>query len=165
MLRADCIRTGGNSEGTRRHNACAAAVHIMKRERASAVCVHAGQLLTVLLRDPVTHTARLFVPGGAIEAGESPEEAAIRETLEETGYTVARTPRAPVVAHYPFTWAGQAFAVTTHFFAVQLADASASAAPVHDASYLEGTHWIALSEVPAQLGFDGNILAAVKQLL
>ncbi|HET8933025.1 MAG TPA: NUDIX domain-containing protein [Polyangiales bacterium] len=137
----------------------------MKRERASAVCVHAGKLLTVLLRDPVTHTARLFVPGGAIEAGESAEEAAIRETLEETGYHVARQPRPIVIAHYPFTWAGQEFEVTTHFAAVHLVDATATAEPVDDAAYLEGVHWIALGDVPQQLGFDLNILSAVLQLV
>jgi 8-oxo-dGTP diphosphatase len=137
----------------------------MKRERASTVCVHAGTLLTVILRDPVTHTARLFVPGGAIEAGESPESAAIRETLEETGHRVALLPRAPVIAQYPFTWAGQAFDVTTHFFAVRLVDATADAERVSDASYLEGTRWIALADVPQQFGFDLNILAAVERLL
>jgi 8-oxo-dGTP pyrophosphatase MutT (NUDIX family) len=122
-------------------------------------------LLTVLLRDPVTHTARLFVPGGAIEAGESPEEAAIRETLEETGYQVELASRAAVVAHYPFVWAGEAFEVTTHFFAAHLIDAASSAAPVNDAVYLEGTRWLALSDVRQQLGFDPNILAAVELLL
>lgn len=137
----------------------------MKRERASGVCVHQGKLLTVLLRDPLTHTARLFVPGGAIEPGETPAQAAVRETLEETGYRVACLPRLPVVAHYPFTWAGNAIDVTTHFFAVALVDATAAAAPVNDASYLEGTRWIAVSEVRQQLGFDRNILAAVQQLL
>jgi len=137
----------------------------MKRERASAVCVHAGKLLTVLLRDPVTHTARLFVPGGAIEPGESAAEAAIRETLEETGYRVEPLERRAVVARYPFTWAGQPIEVTTHFFAVRLCDANQGAAPVHDAAYLEGTRWIPLTEVPQHLGFDSNILAAVTELL
>jgi 8-oxo-dGTP pyrophosphatase MutT (NUDIX family) len=122
-------------------------------------------LLTVILRDPVTHTARLFVPGGAIEAGESPETAAIRETFEETGYRVELLPRAPVTVHYPFTWAGSDIDVTTHFFAVRLVDAAASAEPVTDATYLEGTRWIALDDVPQALGFDQNILAAVQQLL
>jgi 8-oxo-dGTP pyrophosphatase MutT (NUDIX family) len=137
----------------------------MKRERASAVCVHAGTLLTVILRDPVTHTARLFVPGGAIEAGESPETAAIRETFEETGHRVELLARPPVISRYPFTWAGQDIDVTTHFFAVRLLDATASVGPVTDASYLEGTRWIALADVPRELGFDRHILAAVQQLL
>ena len=137
----------------------------MKRERASVVCVHQGKLLTVLLRDPVTHTAQLYVPGGAIEAAETPAQAAVRETLEETGYHVVCLPRAPVVARYPFVWAGRDVDVTTHFFAVALVDEDAPAEPVDDATYLEGTRWIAVSDVPHALGFDLNILAAVMQLL
>lgn len=137
----------------------------MKRERASAVCVHQDKLLTVLLRDPVTHTARLFVPGGAIEAGETPAEAAVRETFEETGYRIACLARAPVVARYPFIWAGNAVDVTTHFFAAALCDAAVAAEPVSDASYNEGARWISLADVPEQLGFDMNILNAVQQLL
>jgi 8-oxo-dGTP pyrophosphatase MutT (NUDIX family) len=113
----------------------------------------------------VTHTARLFVPGGAIEAGESPAQAAIRETLEETGYRIELLARAPVTARYPFTWAGQVIEVTTHFFAAHLLDDTANAEPVNDAAYLEGTQWIPLSEVTLRLGFDLNILAAVEQLL
>jgi 8-oxo-dGTP pyrophosphatase MutT (NUDIX family) len=119
----------------------------------------------VLLRDPVTHTARLFVPGGRVEPDESPAQAALRETLEETGHKVELLTRDPVIARYPFTWAGQAIDVTTHFFAVRLVEEHASAQPVNDAAYLEGTHWISLADVPEQLGFDLNILAAVEQLL
>jgi 8-oxo-dGTP pyrophosphatase MutT (NUDIX family) len=137
----------------------------MKRKRASVVCVHEGKLLTVLLRDPVTHMARLFVPGGAIEAAETPAQAAVRETLEETGYRVTCLAREPVVVSYPFVWAGDTIDVTTHFFAVALSHAAAAAEPVNDAAYNEGTRWLAVSEVPQQLGFDINILAAVQQLL
>lgn len=140
-------------------------MQLKTRDRASAVCVHAGRLLTVALRDPATQLARLFVPGGAIEPGESPGEAAIRETFEETGYRVGLLPRPPVVARYPFTWMRQQYDVTTHFFATTLVDPSALPATVHDAEYLERTHWLPLSEVPEQLGFDANILAAVQRLL
>jgi 8-oxo-dGTP pyrophosphatase MutT (NUDIX family) len=119
----------------------------------------------VLLRDPVTHTARLYVPGGAIEPAETPAQAAVRETLEETGYRVRCLPRTSVVADYPFVWAGNDVDVTTHFFAAALVDGNAAAEPVNDASYLEGTFWIAICDVPRELGFDMNILAAVQQLL
>ena len=70
-----------------------------------------------------------------------------------------------MIARYPFTWAGHAIEVTTHFFAVRLLDESAQARPVNDAAYLEGSVWLPLREVPQKLAFDRNILAAVEQLL
>jgi len=136
-----------------------------KRTRACAVCVWRDQLLCVQLRDPSTRIARLFPPGGAVEPGETAADAAVRETAEETGYRVRLQPRPPVVAHYPYTWNGHAFDVITHFFAADLADPHAPPAPVQDASYLEATRWIALSDVPGALRFNRDILAAVQQLL
>jgi len=44
----------------------------------------AGRVLVVLERD----SGKWCPPGGVIEPGEGPEEAAVRETLEETGLTV-----------------------------------------------------------------------------
>lgn len=73
-----------------------------ERIRASAVVIAEGQLLTVLLEDPHTKIIRHFVPGGAVESGETPADAAVRETLEETGIAVTLLPHPPVMARYPF---------------------------------------------------------------
>jgi hypothetical protein len=59
----------------------------------------------------------------------------------------------------------QHYDVTTHFFAAALIDPQAEPSPVFDASYLEGTFWLPLEEVPQALGFDANILAAVLQVM
>jgi A/G-specific adenine glycosylase len=134
------------------------------RVRASTVCVHQGRLLCLQLRDPRTRVARLFVPGGAVEPAETPAEAAMRETLEETGYRV----RVHGLAHcvrYPFTWNGQEFAVETHFFAAELIDPSAAPDLVDDADYNEGVLWLPLADLPSALGFDETILAAVQSIL
>lgn len=50
-----------------------------------------GDLLLIRgRRDTTGDHALLEFPCGAIEAGETPEDAAIRETLEETGYAAVR---------------------------------------------------------------------------
>lgn len=134
------------------------------RVRASAVCVQAGRLLCVRLRDPTTRTARLFPPGGAIEAGETPARTAERETLEETGYEVRADPTRVVTASYPFEWDGRRYDVTTHFVWVDLCAPSAQPKAVHDADFHEGVVWISLAAVAHELAYEPAILAAVQAL-
>jgi 8-oxo-dGTP pyrophosphatase MutT (NUDIX family) len=129
------------------------------------VCVHAGRLLCVQLRDPTTRIARLFVPGGAIEPGETAAEAAVRETLEETGFSVRVLPETERIARYPYTWNSITFAVTTHFFAAELIDASLPPQHVSDAIYNEGMIWLALEELESALGFEQTMLEAITALL
>jgi 8-oxo-dGTP pyrophosphatase MutT (NUDIX family) len=137
----------------------------LERTRASVVCVHQGRLLCVKLRDPLTRVARLFPPGGAIEPGEAPLAAAVRETLEETGYRVVANAARSSVARYPYVWNGVERAVTTHFFAATLADPQQPPETVRDADYNEATVWLDLDAVPANLDFQAEILAAVVSLL
>jgi 8-oxo-dGTP pyrophosphatase MutT (NUDIX family) len=137
----------------------------MRRERASAVCVHDGALLCVRLRDPLSRVARLFVPGGRIERGESAAEAAARETLEETGYAVEIDHDARISARYPYVWMGLKIAVTTHFFRARLADDRPEPLPTHDATYNEGACWLPLDQLEAELSFHLAILEAVRSLV
>lgn len=54
---------------------------------AAAVIVHDGRVLLIQRRVPEGDLLWQF-PAGVVEAGESAEEAAVRETGEETGLTV-----------------------------------------------------------------------------
>ncbi len=54
---------------------------------AAAVVVHEGRVLIVRRRVSEGRLSWQF-PAGAVEPGEAREEAAVRETLEETGLTV-----------------------------------------------------------------------------
>jgi 8-oxo-dGTP pyrophosphatase MutT (NUDIX family) len=117
------------------------------------------------MRDPVSRVARLFPPGGGIEPGESPGEAAAREALEETGYPVAIKPERVHIARYPYTWHGITRPITTHFLAAHLLCDPAHAEPVNDASYNEGVVWLPLDQLDHELGFEPAILHGVRALL
>jgi 8-oxo-dGTP pyrophosphatase MutT (NUDIX family) len=136
------------------------------RVRASVVVVHDDQLLCVRLRDPVSKVARLFVPGGKLEAGETPLDAAVRETLEETGFEVLPEPTSELIVHYPFEWAGVVVRCQTHFFRARLCamDKQRAAAPIDDAHYWEGVVWLPLTHL-AELAFSAPIHDAVRRLI
>ena len=133
----------------------------ISRVRASLVVVHNGRLLTVQLQDPATKEARLYVPGGLIEPGETPAIAAVRETTEETGYLVTVVPGTDRVSHYDFVWNGATYACSTHFMRGTLSDPHARPQPVTDAAYNHGVVWLPISQVPEALGFHTVILEEV----
>lgn len=78
------------------------------------------------------------LPGGAIEAGETPEEAAVRETIEETGLVVAATKLLGERVH-PKT--GREMSYT----ACEVVDGEAHVA---DAEELDAVAWVTLEEIP-----------------
>ena len=61
------------------------------RRRTSVLCRRDNKLLMIELEDPTTRKRFWSLPGGMIEPGETPESCAIRETLEETGYSIRLT--------------------------------------------------------------------------
>lgn len=65
---------------------------------------HMGERLQVLVFDHVDFPeAGTQVPGGSIDPGESPEQAALREALEETGLDGLQVVR--YVGVFPWYWA------------------------------------------------------------
>ncbi|HET9953853.1 MAG TPA: NUDIX domain-containing protein [Polyangiaceae bacterium] len=148
------------------------------RVRASAVCVALGHILVVRLEDPVSRAVFSVVPGGLVEPDESPAAAAEREVREETGLHVRVDPNRQRVERYPFTWSGQTFAVTTHFFAARLEPRLSSEAGVNSSptlpepildsglpAYHLATYWLALDRAEAELGFHPAIWAATRALI
>jgi len=72
-------------------------------------------LIHELIEDGQTHW---LTPGGGIEPGESPRQAAVREVAEETGVAVVLTPEAPVllVTQRLWSWAGVSYDQLDFFF-------------------------------------------------
>jgi 8-oxo-dGTP pyrophosphatase MutT (NUDIX family) len=135
---------------------------VLTRIRASVVCVDNAALLCVRLRDPGTGVDRLFVPGGGIEPDERPAVAAVREAVEETGYAVEVDPHSELVARYPFVWNHLELDVTTHFFSASLCGSRAAQGDYQrDAMHL-GVEWLPLGKLYSELGYDQNILRAVR---
>ena len=55
-------------------------------DRAAVIIVHDCSVL--LMRRRRDHREYYVLPGGGVESGETPEEACVREALEETGLTI-----------------------------------------------------------------------------
>lgn len=107
-----------------------------------AVVVADGKLLMIRRREREGDLL-WALPGGAIEAGETPEEAAVRETLEETGLKVEATSLIGQRIH-PKT--GRDMSYT----ACRVIDGEAHVA---DADELDAIEWITLAEIPEKVPY------------
>ncbi|MGB0692041.1 MAG: NUDIX hydrolase [Pseudomonadales bacterium] len=110
-----------------------------ERTRTGVICLHKDQLLTIELQDPMTRKRFWSVPGGAVEPGETIAEAAVRETLEETGYRVELTSDGHAT-RYDFSWNATCYDCTTWWYSARLL--SGEPAPVDDADYLLQARWL-----------------------
>lgn len=133
------------------------------RRRSSVICVADKRFLVFKARDPHSGREYFFVPGGAIEHGESAADAAHRETLEETGYSVEVDASSEIISDYTFFWNGQHVYCTTHFFRARLV--GDVAAEVHDADYNLGAEWLPIDKVEAAFSYSAEIKAAVLELI
>ena len=133
------------------------------RVRASVVVVHLNRLLTFKAVDPTSSREYFFLPGGQVEDDETAPEAAERETFEETGFRVKVLPAANTDREYDFHWDGEDFDCLTVFYRANLV--SVMQAPVRDAEYNQGVHWLPLAEIEATFSYTAEILSAVQELL
>ena len=112
-----------------------------------------------------------LTPGGGVEDGEHPREAARREALEETGIEIALAPDAQAVhrTRRDWSWAGIAYDQVDHFFLARVPDGTPFAPrglTAIEEQTLLGARWWTVEElqatdeilVPPDLG---DVVAAV----
>jgi 8-oxo-dGTP pyrophosphatase MutT (NUDIX family) len=112
----------------------------------------AGEGHQVLLASRRIRSGELIwgLPKGLLEPEETPEEAAVREVLEETGWRGrVRAPLGEI--EYWFAWEGVRIHKTVHFF---LMDAVEEAA--RRDREMEEVRWFPLDEAEETVGFDSE---------
>ncbi len=132
------------------------------RERVSTVVIEKKKLLAFNAIDPNSQKHYVFLPGGAIEKNESFENAAIRETLEETGFKV-KIISPPLSVDYPFFWNGTNYSCRTHFFKGRIVSKGNSA--LSEPDYHQGICWVDIASIEEEFSYSIEILNAIKSLL
>lgn len=110
---------------------------------SAAIITDADRVLMVRRRVKEGELSWQF-PAGAIEAGETPEEAAVRETFEEAGLKVEATSIIGHLASHPKT--GREMFYT----ACSVVDGEAHVA---DADELDAVAWVTLAEIPEKVPY------------
>jgi 8-oxo-dGTP pyrophosphatase MutT (NUDIX family) len=91
------------------------------------------------------------LPKGLVERGESPEETAVREVREETGYHGRVRDRLGDVSYW-FVWEGTRIRKTVHFFLMD----DTGAEPGDRDREMEDVRWFPLDEAADVAGFDSE---------
>lgn len=104
---------------------------------SAAIIVSGGKVLMVRRRVSEGELSWQF-PAGAVEEGETVEEAAVRETLEETGLSVEAVKLIGDRVHPK----------SKRFMSYTAARVVSGEAHVADADELDAIAWVALAEIP-----------------
>lgn len=115
--------------------------------RALLVDPEDGAVLLLHSRFPGWKRSRWLVPGGGIDARETPLDALVREVREETGRTIDRRAVAPTPVWYRrvrYAWQGVHYDQEEHFFLVptlRFEPDTANNPATHETEALLGFDW------------------------
>ncbi|WP_374984212.1 NUDIX domain-containing protein [Streptomyces fradiae] len=124
------------------------------RRAVRIICLDAADRLLLLhWRDPAAGTLLWEPPGGGVEAGETPLEAARRELCEETGLDPAAVSGRSVPVARDVRWNGRRYTGAEDFFLARFTGerpgtTRAGLLP-HEHAHLRGYAWLTWSEVAA----------------
>lgn len=125
--------------------------HVVRMPRHAAGCVvhdpDRGVLMLYRHRF-ITDTWGWEIPAGRIDAGETPEQAAAREVLEETGWTPG--PLRPLTTYHPSN------GLSDQEFHVFVADGATHRGEPADPSESERIEWVPVDEL-SRLARDGEM--------
>jgi 8-oxo-dGTP pyrophosphatase MutT (NUDIX family) len=107
-----------------------------------------GAVRYLLIRDPYAHWG---LPKGHLEDDETPAEAALRETTEETGLEQLQIKGPIRVIDWHFRFRGRSIHKYCHFFLMESPDGDC--APQH-AEGITDFRWLPLDEALATLSYD-----------
>jgi len=111
------------------------------------------RVLLLSARDPASQKVFWFVPGGGVEAGESLEQAAVRELAEEVPQAAGVELRGPVwTRQLDFSWNGRRISQAEVYFVGRLStvfpeeEVDVGGA---EAEFFEGARWASLADLAA----------------
>lgn len=129
---------------------------IIKKESAGGVLCHNGKYLVIKWLSQGT----VELPKGTIEAGETPDQACVREVREETGYNV-RVTHPLNIATFTFDWKdGNTYEKTVHYFLTERID-DKNPAPAREEGEDFENMWLSFDEAIKFLSYQ-DMREAVK---